>query len=107
MAVLQVWDREPVPFVPHLERKHPMRHLASVIAGQGPRRLGVRRVGKSGLVLLERATRYGRRGHTERDAPKVDGVVRVRGESGEALVGRFVTVPIAGAGHYHLEAKLP
>ncbi|HSW10254.1 MAG TPA: 30S ribosomal protein S12 methylthiotransferase RimO [Bacillota bacterium] len=70
------------------------------------RRLGAARVGKSERVLLERATRYGWRGRTERDAPEADGVVRVRGEADVALVGRFVTVSITGAGPYHLEARL-
>ena len=70
------------------------------------RRLGAGRVGSSEVVLLERTTRYGWRGRTERDAPEVDGVVRVRGESDGALVGRFVTVPITGSGPYYLEARL-
>jgi len=70
------------------------------------RRMGAGRVGKRERVLLERATRYGWRGRTERDAPEVDGVVRVRGKSDGALVGRFVTVRVTGAGPYHLEARL-
>jgi len=61
MAVLQVWDREPVLFIPYLEREHavettgctvetypeypdrehPMRRLAPLVAARGLRRLGV------------------------------------------------------------------
>jgi ribosomal protein S12 methylthiotransferase len=84
------------------ERRKSLLEEQRVIA----RRLGADRVGRRERVLLERATRYGWRGRTERDAPEVDGVVRVRGKSDGTETGRFVTVRVTGAGPYHLEARL-
>jgi ribosomal protein S12 methylthiotransferase len=91
-----------VPTVIAEERRKTLLEDQRAIA----RRLNAARIGASERVLLEKATRYGWRGRTERDAPEVDGVVRVRGKSDPSRVGRFGTVTITGAGPYHLEGRL-
>ncbi len=63
-------------------------------------------VGRETMVLLERPAGQGRWwiGRSRREAPEVDGVVRVRGVPQGARAGDFVRVRLAGAAGYDLRA---
>ncbi len=62
--------------------------------------------GRETTVLLERPSGRGRSwiGRSRREAPEVDGVVRVRGLPDTARPGDFVSVRLTGASGYDLQA---
>jgi ribosomal protein S12 methylthiotransferase len=64
------------------------------------------RVGSEMTVLLERPTGRGRtwQARSRREAPEVDGIVRVSGVGPDARAGDFVAVRVTGARGYDLSA---
>lgn len=60
-------------------------------------------VGRRMEVLVEGTTDDGLWGRSYRDAPEIDGIVRVK--DGKATPGEFVEVTITGASEYDLESK--
>jgi ribosomal protein S12 methylthiotransferase len=62
--------------------------------------------GREATLLLERPSGRGSSwvGRSRREAPEVDGVVRVRGVPGTARAGDFVTARLTGASGYDLQA---
>ncbi|MDQ7794798.1 MAG: 30S ribosomal protein S12 methylthiotransferase RimO [bacterium] len=67
------------------------------------RRKNAAYVGQEIRVLLEARTGSRLRGRAEKDAPEVDGVVRVR-HGAPLRPGEFARVRVTGAGAYHLDA---
>jgi ribosomal protein S12 methylthiotransferase len=99
----------PAPGLPGRPRRATAeRRIGELLALQ--RRLVDRRhaasKGREATLLLERPSGRGSSwvGRSRREAPEVDGIVRVRGVPGTARAGDFVTARLTGASGYDLQA---